>query len=98
VGEIRLSRRELLQGILLGLMAAGCGGPDAHLPLVVALKQGIPASLLNEFRRRTQARFRLQLLDSRDQLLAYLRQSVQPLMQPGGIRGDGSGGGCRWRL
>jgi putative spermidine/putrescine transport system substrate-binding protein len=44
----------------------------------VALKQGIPASLLNEFRRRTQARFRLQLLDSRDQLLAYLRQSVQP--------------------
>jgi Spermidine/putrescine-binding periplasmic protein len=78
VGEIRLSRRELLQGILLGLMAAGCGGPDAHLPLIVALKQGIPASLLNEFRRRTQARFRLQLLDSRDQLLAYLRQSVQP--------------------
>lgn len=30
------------------------------------------------FRRRTQARFRLQLLDSRDQLLAYLQQSVQP--------------------
>lgn len=94
MGEIRLSRRELLQGILLGLMAAGCGGPDAHLPLVVALKQGIPASLLNEFRRRTQARFRLQLLDERDQLLAYLQQSVQPAdaawWDPGGW--------FRWRL
>ena len=72
---MRLSRRELLQGILLGLMVTGCGG---HLPLIVALKQGIPASLVNEFRRRTQARFRLQLVDERAQLLTYLRQSVQP--------------------
>ncbi|MEN9223513.1 MAG: extracellular solute-binding protein, partial [Thermostichus sp. BF3_bins_97] len=75
---MRISRRRLLQGILLGLALAGCGGPDPNVPLILALKQGIPGSLLNEFRRNTQARFRLQLLDERAQLLAYLRQRFQP--------------------
>ncbi|MFS8860561.1 extracellular solute-binding protein [Synechococcus sp. B60.1] len=78
MGKQGLSRREFLYGILLGLAVAGCGGPRGSLPLILALKQGIPASLVNEFRRRTQVPFRLQLLDERAQLLAYLRQSVQP--------------------
>ncbi len=78
MGEIRVSRRQLLHGILLGLTLAGCGGPNANVPLILALKQGIPGSLLNEFRRSTQARFQLQLLDERAQLLAYLKQSFQP--------------------
>ncbi|MFQ3614586.1 MAG: polyamine ABC transporter substrate-binding protein, partial [Cyanobacteriota bacterium] len=76
--HLRVSRRELLHGILLGLALAGCGGPDPNVPLILALKQSIPGSLLNEFRRSTTARFQMQLLDERAQLLAHLRQRVQP--------------------
>ncbi|MEN9232322.1 MAG: extracellular solute-binding protein [Thermostichus sp. DG02_5_bins_236] len=73
-----LRRRELLHGILLGLALAGCGGLDPNVPLILALKQSIPGSLLNELRRRTTARFQVQLLDERAQLLVHLQQRVQP--------------------
>ncbi|MFQ3584180.1 MAG: extracellular solute-binding protein [Cyanobacteriota bacterium] len=76
--HLRVSRRELLRGILLGLALAGCGGPDPNVPLILALKQSIPGSLLNEFRRRTAARFQVQLLDERAQLLTHLQQRSQP--------------------
>ncbi|MGQ9838382.1 MAG: extracellular solute-binding protein [Cyanobacteriota bacterium] len=76
--HLKVSRRELLHGILLGLALAGCGGPNPNLPLILTLKQSIPGSLLSEFRRSTGARFQIQFLDERAQLLVNLRQSAQP--------------------
>ncbi len=78
MAQQRLSRRELLHGILLALGLAGCGGVNPHLPLLVVLKHSLPGSLIREFRRQTAVPFQMQVVEERAQLLAQLQDYAQP--------------------